>query len=266
MNLLEVRGLAVGFPGPRGEWHRPVASVDLSVAPGEAVALVGASGSGKSLTALALVGLLPPRGRILEGSVTFDGTDLARAPAHVLRQVRGGRIGMVFQDPLASLNPVRTIGGQLLEAIAAHRQLPAGAARTEACRLLEAVGLGRDPARLGAWPHQLSGGQRQRALLAMALAGGPDLLVADEPTSALDTSVQAEILALLASLRRERGLALLLITHDLAVAGTQADRILVMERGRIVEHGPVGEVLANPQHAYTRALVDAVPRLPEPRP
>lgn len=266
MSLLEVRSLAVGFPGPRGEWHRPVASVDLGVAPGEAVALVGASGSGKSLTALALVGLLPPRGRILAGSVHFDGTDLTAAPAHVLTQVRGRRIGMVFQDPLASLNPVRTIGGQLCEVIAAHRTLPDDDARTEACRLLEAVGLGSDPVRLGAWPHQLSGGQRQRALLAMALAGEPDLLVADEPTSALDTSVQAEILTLLATLRRERGLALLLITHDLAVAGTQADRILVMEHGRIVEHGPVVEVLTNPRHAYTRALVDAVPRLPEPTP
>lgn len=266
MSLLEVRGLAVGFPDGTGGWHRPVASVDLRVAPGEAVALVGASGSGKSLTALALVGLLPPRGRILEGSVHFDGTDLTTAPGHVLRQVRGGRVGMVFQDPLASLNPVRTIGGQLLEIITAHRHLSAEAARTEACRLLEAVGLGSDPARLGAWPHQLSGGQRQRALLAIALAGEPDLLVADEPTSALDTSVQAEVLALLTTLRRERGLALLLITHDLAVAGTQADRVLVMARGRIVEHGPVVEILTAPQHAYTRALVDAVPRLPEPGP
>ena len=266
MSLLEVGGLVVGFPGAAGAWCRPVDAVEFSITPGEAVALVGASGSGKSLTALALVGLLPPHGRILEGTIRFDGTDLARAPELVLRQMRGRRIGMVFQDPLASLNPVRTIGGQLREALMAHRALTRDAAHAEALHLLGAVGLGDDPARLGAWPHQLSGGQRQRALLAMALAGAPDLLVADEPTSALDTSVQAEILALLATLRRERGLALLLITHDLAVAGTQADRILVMERGRIVEHGPAVEVLTNPQHAYTRALVDAVPRLPEPRP
>ena len=261
MTLLDVAELRVGFPATIG-WTHPVDGVSLRVGRGETLALVGASGSGKSLTALAIMGLLPRPGRILSGSIRFDGENLATAPERRLREVRGRSIGMVFQDPLASLNPVRTIGDQLVETIRAHLPMGAGEACREAARLLEAVGLPDAAARLHAWPHQLSGGQRQRALIAIALAGRPGLLIADEPTSALDVTIQAEILDLLGQLRRDQGLAMLLITHDLAVAATQADRVAVMQAGQIVETGAVHEVLHHPAHRYTAALLEAVPHLP----
>jgi ABC-type dipeptide/oligopeptide/nickel transport system ATPase component len=264
VTLLEVSDLLIGFPRADGSWAHPVNGVSLAVDRGETVALVGASGSGKSLTALALVGLVPPPGQVIGGEIRLDGNELAQAPDEVWRRYRGRRIGLVFQDPLASLNPVRTIGDHLTETLRTHRPLTAGAARSEAVRLLGTVGLAEPARRAKAWPHQLSGGQRQRVLIALALAGEPDLLVADEPTSALDVTVQAEILDLLASLRRDRGLAMLLITHDLAVAATQADRVAVMQAGRIVETGTADTVLRHPSHPYTRALLEAVPRLPEP--
>lgn len=265
MTFLDVADLRVGFPVRVG-WHHPVDGVSLRIGRGEALALVGASGSGKSLTALAIMGLLPRPGCILSGSIRLDGEDLATAPEHRLREVRGRSIGMVFQDPLASLNPVRTIGDQLLETIRAHATLDKGDACREAVRLLDAVGLPDAAARLHAWPHQLSGGQRQRALIAIALAGRPGLLIADEPTSALDVTIQAEILDLLGQLRRDQGLALLLITHDLAIAATQADRVAVMQAGQIVETGSVQEVLHHPSHHYTTALLEAVPHLPRTLP
>ena len=261
MTLLDVAELRVGFPARIG-WTHPVDGVSLRIGRGETLALVGASGSGKSLTALAIMGLLPRPGRILSGSVRFDGEDLAAAPERRLREVRGRSIGMVFQDPLASLNPVRTIGDQLVETLRAHDPMGAGEACREAARLLDAVGLPDAAARLHAWPHQLSGGQRQRALIAIALAGRPGLLIADEPTSALDVTIQAEILDLLGQLRQDQGLAMLLITHDLAVAATQADRVAVMQAGQIVETGSVHEVLHHPAHSYTAALLEAVPHLP----
>jgi ABC-type dipeptide/oligopeptide/nickel transport system ATPase component len=258
--LLEVTDLRVGFPAAVG-WTHPVDGVSLRVAEGEALALVGASGSGKSLTALAIMGLVPRPGRVLGGSVRFEGEELLALPERRMRTVRGRRIGMVFQDPLASLNPVRRIGDQLVETLRAHGVPSAHEACGEAHRLLQAVGLPDPAGRLHAWPHQLSGGQRQRAMIALALAGGPRLLIADEPTSALDVTVQAEVLELLATLRRERGIALLLITHDLAVAATQADHVAVMSAGRIVEAGPVSQVLHAPIHPYTAALLEAVPTL-----
>lgn len=265
MTLLDVAELRVGFPARVG-WTHPVDGVSLRIGHGEALALVGASGSGKSLTALAIMGLLPRPGQILSGSIRLDGEDLATAPERRLREVRGRNIGMVFQDPLASLNPVRTIGDQLVETIRAHDSLDTGAAGREAVRLLDAVGLPDPAAQLHAWPHQLSGGQRQRALIAIALAGRPSLLIADEPTSALDVTIQAEILDLLGQLRRDQGLALLLITHDLAVAATQADRVAVMQAGQIVETGSVLEVLHHPAHRYTAALLEAAPHLPRTLP
>ena len=259
--LLDVEGLRVGFPAGTG-WSHPVDDVSLHLDRGDSLALVGGSGSGKSLTALAITGLVPRPGRVLAGTVRLDGADLVTAPEGRLRQVRGRRIGMVFQDPLASLNPVRTVGSQLVEALRAHDRIAAADARREAQRLLETVGLPDPEERLRAWPHQLSGGQRQRVMIAIALAGRPDLLIADEPTSALDVTVQADILDLLARLGRERGLAILLITHDLAVAASEATRVAVMQAGRIVETGPVERVLRAPAHEYTAALVGAVPRLP----
>jgi ABC-type dipeptide/oligopeptide/nickel transport system ATPase component len=261
MTLLDVNGLQVGFPTTAG-WTHPVDGVSLQVDRGETVALVGGSGSGKSLTALAITGLVPRPGRVLGGTIRFDGEDLTSAPEVRFREVRGRRIGMVFQDPLASLNPVRTIGSQLVEAIRAHGGVRRHDAEQEARRLLESVGLPDAAERLTAWPHQLSGGQRQRAMIAIALAGRPDLLIADEPTSALDVTVQAEILELLGRLGRDQGLAILLITHDLAVAASQATRVAVMHNGHVVETGIVSRVLQSPAHQYTAALLAAVPRLP----
>jgi ABC-type dipeptide/oligopeptide/nickel transport system ATPase component len=261
VTLLDINGLCVGFPGATG-WTHPVAGVSLRLDRGDVLALVGGSGSGKSLTALAIAGLVPRPGRILGGAILLDGEDLTAVLEARWREIRGRRIGMVFQDPLASLNPVRTIGSQLVEAIRAHGGVAPDDARREARRLLEAVGLPGAEQRLRGWPHQLSGGQRQRVMIAIALAGRPELLIADEPTSALDVTVQAEILELLGRLSREQGLAMLLITHDLAVAASQATRVAVMRSGRIVEAGPVDQVLQAPAHEYTAALLNAVPRLP----
>ena len=258
--LLAVEDLSVAFPSERG----PVAvvrGVSFTVAPGEMVGLVGESGSGKSLTALSILGLVPDPGRITAGRVRFRGRDLTRLSDSALRRYRGARIAMIFQEPGTALNPVFTIGFQVAEAIRAHRRLSRRRALAEAEELLERVAIPDPHQRLGDYPHQLSGGQRQRVMIAMALAAGPDLLLADEPTTALDVTIQAQILELLESLRRELGLAVLLITHDLAVVAETCERVVVMYAGEVVEQAPAGALFTRPAHPYTRGLLGALPRL-----
>jgi peptide/nickel transport system ATP-binding protein len=259
--LLEVHELTTVFDGPGG----PAAAVDgvsFVVRTGETLGLVGESGSGKSVTALSILRLIQPPGRIAGGEVRFRGRNLLGLPERELRRVRGAAIGLVFQEPATALNPVLTIGAQIVETLAVHGRATGRAARTEALRLLRAVRMPDPERQFHAYPHQLSGGLRQRALIALALAAAPALLIADEPTTALDVTVQAEILDLLASLKREYGLALLLITHDFGVIAGTADRVAVMYAGRLVEEGSVREVLREPRHPYTRALLDAIPSGP----
>ena len=258
--LLRVEDLSVEFPGTGG----PVTVVDrlgLEVRRGELIGLVGESGAGKSLTALALLRLVPAPGRITGGHVWLDGQDLLELPEPAMRRVRGGRIAMVFQEPLTALHPIFTVGAQIVEALRSHRNLTRRQARAEALALLEQVAMPDPDQRLRCYPHQLSGGQRQRAMLAIALAGRPDLLVADEPTTALDVTVQAQILELLQRLRRELGLSVLLITHDLAVVAEACDRVCVLYAGRLVEEAPVERLFAAPAHPYTRGLLRVSPRL-----
>jgi ABC-type glutathione transport system ATPase component len=256
-SLLEIDRLTVTVSGPHGR-VAVVRALSFHLEPGEIVGLVGASGAGKSLTAYAVTGLLPPEVQASDGRVLLDGTDLLRLDERALRAVRGHRIAMVFQDPSAALNPTFTIGFQVVEAVRAHRKISRREARREAVRLLKRVALPEAERRMHAYPHQLSGGQRQRAILAMALACGPDLLLADEPTTALDVTTQAQILDLLEDLRRELGLAVLLITHDLPVVAETCDRVLVLHDGRIVEEGRVEEVFVHPSHPHTRELLTAV--------
>jgi ABC-type dipeptide/oligopeptide/nickel transport system ATPase component len=270
--LLDVRDLEVSFPLREGGWTSVVRGVSLAVGRGEVVGLVGESGSGKSMTALAVLGLVPPPGRVTAGSALLAGpdgeggpADLLRLDERALRRVRGGRIAMVFQEPAAAFNPVYTIGFQIAEAVRAqprdHGRVSRREARAEAARLLERVAVPDARRRLDSYPHQLSGGQRQRAMIAMALAGRPDLLLADEPTTALDVTLQAQILELLEELRRDLGLAVLLITHDLGVVAEACDRVVVMNAGRVVEAAGVEELFRAPAHPYTRELLAALPRL-----
>jgi oligopeptide/dipeptide ABC transporter ATP-binding protein len=262
--LLEVRGLRIEFPGPRG----PVAVVrDLSfrLDAGESVGLVGESGSGKSLTALALLRLLPGAARV-NGEILLDGVNLMGLAERELCRVRGGRIGLVFQEPMTALNPSLRVGDQVAETVRAHSRLSAGEARAEAVGLLEKVGLPSPARRYADYPHQLSGGQRQRVLIAAALAGRPALLIADEPTTALDVTLQAQILDLLRTLRDTLGLAVLLITHDFGVAAALCQRLLVLYAGALVEDAAIAAALAAPAHPYTAALLRSVPRLGSPAP
>lgn len=262
--LLEVRDLRVEFPGPAGPVH-PVDGVSFQLERGETLALVGESGSGKSLTGLALLRLVPAPGTIGAGSaIRLDGVDLLALQGEALRQVRGGRIGLVFQDPMTSLNPVLTAGYQVQEAITAHARLRRAEARERAVALLEEVGVPDPAARYSAYPHELSGGLRQRVMIAIALAARPDLLIADEPTTALDVTVQAQILELLDRLRAARGMAVLLITHDFGIVAGRADRIAVMYAGQLVEQGPTRTVFREARHPYTRALLASIPRLTGP--
>ncbi|HEX5758323.1 MAG TPA: ABC transporter ATP-binding protein [Thermoanaerobaculia bacterium] len=261
--LLRVEGLTIDFPAGEGR-VAVVRDVSLAVGRRELVGLVGESGSGKSLTALALLKLVPPPGRIAAGRVLLEGEDVLALSEPRLRRVRGRRIAMVFQEPATALNPVYSIGFQVAEAVRAHRPLSRRAAREEAVRLLDLVALPDPRRRLADYPHQLSGGQRQRVMIAMALAAGPDLLLADEPTTALDVTVQAQILELLERLRQELGLSVLLITHDLAVVAETCERVIVMYCGEVVEEAAVGDLFARPAHPYTRALLAALPRLGAP--
>ena len=256
--LLSIDGLTVEFPSAKGAL-RAVDDVSLHVNRGETLGLVGESGSGKSMTALAVIGLVPPPGRVAGGSVRFNGADLTGMRERDLRRIRGAGVGFVFQEPMTALNPVFTIGSQLIETLAAHDIARGKAAERKAAELLDAVRLPDPERRLRDYPHQLSGGQRQRALIAMALACDPALLIADEPTTALDVTVQAEILDLLREMKSRLGLALLLITHDLGVVAETADRVAVMYAGRIVEQSPVAELFSDPLHPYTRGLLGSMP-------
>ncbi|HEX4955574.1 MAG TPA: ABC transporter ATP-binding protein [Thermoanaerobaculia bacterium] len=263
--LLAVSGLSVELPGKAGG-VRVVRDVSFELAAGECLGLVGESGCGKSMTALAILGLVPPPGRIVEGRVRLAGMDLVGRPDRELCKVRGGRIAMVFQEPMAALNPVLTIGFQIAEAARLHRGLSRREARREAGRLLELVAMPDAGSRLDSYPHQLSGGQCQRAVLAMALAGGPEILLADEPTTALDVTVQAQLIELLDRLRRELSLSILLITHDFGVVAQACDRVIVLYAGQVVEQAETERLFARPAHPYTRALLAASPRLGKPAP
>ena len=255
--LLSVKNLRVSFRQD-GKITEAVKGVSFSVDRGETVALVGESGSGKSVSALSTVSLLGDSA-IVEGSVTYDGTEMVGASEKHLMQVRGNDISFIFQEPMTSLNPLHTIEKQLTESLALHQGLEGRAARARVLELLEKVGIRDAETRLGSYPHQLSGGQRQRVMIAMALANKPEILIADEPTTALDVTIQAQILELLAELKKSEGMGLLFITHDLNVVRRIADRVCVMKNGEIVEEGPATEVFDNPQHAYTQKLLAAEP-------
>nr|WP_245218783.1 ABC transporter ATP-binding protein [Rubellimicrobium aerolatum] len=238
-----------------------VQGISFALRRGETLAIAGESGSGKSITSLAVMGLLPANVRATAGTVRLGATDLLRLPESRMRAIRGDRVAMIFQEPMTSLNPVMTVGAQLAEAIRAHAPLPRRAARARALDALRAVRLSEPERRLDQYPHELSGGMRQRVMIAMALALKPDVLIADEPTTALDVTVQREVLDLLRELRRETGTALVLITHDMGVVAEMADRVVVMKDGRLVEEGPVARIFAAPRQPYTRALLAAVPRM-----
>ncbi|MFC8006172.1 ABC transporter ATP-binding protein [Streptomyces olivaceus] len=260
--VLEIESLSVDFRDRSGAWVETTRSVDVSLAAGETVALVGESGSGKSVTAMSVLGLLPDTAR-RRGRIMFDGVDLVTAPETAVRRIRGDRIAMVFQEPMTALNPVWTIGNQLGRAVRAHRRLPRASVRARVLELLRLVRMPDPQRRVDSYPHQLSGGQRQRAMIAMAIACDPEVLIADEPTTALDVTVQAEILDLLDDLKRKLSLALLVITHDMGVVAETADRVVVMRRGAVVEEAPCERLFADPQHDYTRELLAAVPHLGE---
>jgi peptide/nickel transport system ATP-binding protein len=259
MPLLEVADLRVTLATARGEVEA-LRGIDFTLERGATLGLIGESGSGKSMTALALMGLLPEGARVA-GSIRFDGHELARLDEAGWRAHRGARIAMIFQEPMTALNPLHRVGRQIAEPLRLHRGLGARAARAEVLRLLDRVRLPDAARRIDAWPHQLSGGQRQRVMIAIALACGPDLLIADEPTTALDVTIQAQILALIAELVAEDGMALLLISHDLGVIARNVARMLVMYGGSVVESGPTDEVFAHLAHPYTRGLLAARPRL-----
>jgi oligopeptide transport system ATP-binding protein len=256
---LRVSGLRVDFPQRAGIVHA-VRGVDLEVHRGEVLALLGESGSGKSVTARAVMRLCPPSAQITADAIEVDGADVLRASPAELRRLRGEKMAMVFQDPLSALNPVLSVGSQVGELFRIHRGMRRRQARAEAEQLLAAVGIPDPRGRVRDFPHQCSGGMRQRILIALAIALQPGLLIADEPTTALDVTVQAQILDLLRSLQREMDLAILLITHDLGVVCEVADQVAVMYAGRIVESGAAGQVLSNPAHPYTRALLSSVPQ------
>lgn len=253
--VASVEGLKVSFPVASG-WRTVVRGVSFDVREGDRIAIVGESGSGKTMVGSALLGISPAQARI-EGSVLVGGIDPQRGSRSELKQLRGGRAAMVFQDPLTSLNPVRTIGSQLVESIRRHQGLSAAAAKTKAVEVMGRVGIPAPEERLGVYPHELSGGLRQRVVISLAIANDPVLLVADEPTTALDATIQAQILEVFRT--GVRGQSMLLITHDLAVAAEVCNRVMVMYAGQIVEDGPIEQILTDPRHPYTRGLLAAVP-------
>jgi oligopeptide/dipeptide ABC transporter ATP-binding protein len=256
--LLEVEDLSIAF-GPAARPVTVVERIGFSVDAGETVALVGESGSGKSVTAMAIMRLLEAPGRITTGRIRFAGQDLATLPERAMQRIRGDRIAMIFQEPMASLNPVLTVGAHVMEPLLLHEGLGRTEARRRATELLDRVGIPSAAKRIDEYAHRLSGGMRQRVMIAAALACRPDLLIADEPTTALDVTIQAQILALLAELRAEMGMAVLFITHDLGVVAEQADRVVVMYAGRVVERAPTTALFATPAHPYAAALLRCVP-------
>ncbi len=263
--LLDISDLHTEFRTGAGI-VRAVDGVSYTVDAGETVAVVGESGSGKSVTALSVLRLIPdPPGRITAGTVTFAGRDLLTLPEPEMRKIRGGEIGMVFQEPMTSLNPVLTVGRQITETVEQHRGLSRAEAAKRAEALLMQVGIAEPARRLKQYPHQLSGGMRQRVMIAIALACDPKLIIADEPTTALDVTIQAQILELMKALTRDLGIALIIITHNLGVVARYANRVNVMYAGRIVESGPAAEIYHDPRHPYTVALLRSVPRLDRPR-
>ncbi len=258
--LLEVKGLRVEFPTRRGTLVA-VDGISFSIAPGEVLGVVGESGAGKSLTGMAVIGLLEPPGRIAAGEIRLEGERIDQLPYEKMRRIRGRRIGAIFQDPLTSLNPLYTVGTQLIETIQTHLDLAPAEARARALALLREVGIPAPESRVDHYPHQFSGGMRQRVVIALALCAEPRLVIADEPTTALDVSIQAQIIQLLKRLARERGTAVMLITHDMGVIAETADRVAVMYAGRIAEIGPVREVIHAPRHPYTVGLMGSIPKV-----
>ena len=263
--ILSVRDLRVGF-ATEGGLLQAVDGVSFDLTPGEVLAIVGESGSGKSVTAQTMIGLTRSKNSRIEGSVKLDGEELLEAEDATMRRLRGEKIGMVFQDPMTSFNPVYRIGNQIVEAIRAHQGgVDKKAARQRVVELFESVGIPNAAQRVDAYPHEFSGGMRQRAMIAMALALEPEVLIADEPTTALDVTIQAQILDLLEQLNRERNLATILITHDLGVVAEVADRVLVMYAGKVVEQGTLDEIFYDPQHPYTWGLLGSIARLDRPK-
>jgi peptide/nickel transport system ATP-binding protein len=262
--LLEVDHLRVEFTTRRGTLVA-LDDVSFSIAPGEILGVVGESGAGKSLTGAAIIGLLEPPGRVAGGQIRLDGRRIDNLGAAEWRRIRGRQIGAVFQDPLTSLNPLFTVGQQLVETVRAHLPLSASQARDRAIDLLRQTGIPAPEARFDQYPHQFSGGMRQRVVIALALAGEPRLIVADEPTTALDVSIQAQIIALLQRVARQHGAAVMLITHDMGVIAETCDRVAVMYAGRVVEVGPVQQVIHRPLHPYTRGLMGSIPSMAQER-
>jgi peptide/nickel transport system ATP-binding protein len=258
--LLEVRHLRVEFPTRRGTLLA-IDDISFDIAPGEVLGVVGESGAGKSLTGAAIIGLLEPPGRIASGEIRLEGQRIDNLPHEQMRAIRGRKIGAIFQDPLTSLNPLYTVGRQLTETIQTHLGVSSQEARARAIRLLQETGIPAAEARIDQYPHQFSGGMRQRVVIALALAAEPKLIVADEPTTALDVSIQAQIIALLKRLCREHGAAVMLVTHDMGVIAETCDRVAVMYAGRIVEVGPVHDVIHAPSHPYTAGLMGSIPSM-----
>jgi peptide/nickel transport system ATP-binding protein/oligopeptide transport system ATP-binding protein len=259
--LLSIEGLRTVFRSSNGD-VAAVDGVDLSIARGKTLGIVGESGCGKSVLSLSVMRLVPPPGRIATGRIVFDGNDLLGMPAAQMRAIRGRRIGMIFQEPMTSLNPVYTAGDQIVEAMRGHDPSASAAAlRKRAVAALDRVRIPAPDRRFGEYPHQMSGGMRQRVMIAMALACEPDLIIADEPTTALDVTVQAQILDLLRALQRESGMAIVLITHDLGVVAEMADEIAVMYAGKVVERAPTPAIFDDPQHPYTLGLLGSIPRI-----
>ena len=262
--LLEVSHLRVEFPTRHGRLLA-LDDISFSIAPGEILGVVGESGAGKSLTGAAIIGLLDPPGRITGGEIRLEGRRIDNLPYEQMRRIRGREIGAIFQDPLTSLNPLYTVGRQLIETIRTHLDLSASQARTRAIELLASTGIPAPEARIDHHPHQFSGGMRQRVVIALALAAHPKLIVADEPTTALDVSIQAQIIALLKKVCKEQGAAVMLVTHDMGVIAETCDRVAVMYAGRVAEIGPVSAVIHQPAHRYTAGLMGAIPSMDEDR-
>ncbi len=264
MSLLQVKNLVVEFPGRRGTL-RALDDISFDIAPGEILGVVGESGAGKSLTGAAIIGLLESPGRIASGEILLEGQRIDNLPHEKLRKIRGRQIGAIFQDPLTSLNPLYSVGRQLIETITTHLPLNAAQARQRAIELLQDTGIPAAEQRIDHFPHQFSGGMRQRVVIALALAAEPKLIVADEPTTALDVSIQAQIITLLKSICKVRGAAVMLITHDMGVIAETCDRVAVMYAGRVAEIGPVHEIINHPAHPYTAGLMACIPDMSEDR-